>query len=404
MDFTIYLYIITISMTSAFALSPWLPLPLLLSMTGLIMFFLRIMIFGGPIKFFREDLLLYFYLLILIISTLFSSLTQKNINHLFSYFVIFILYLFTIRSLIICTKFNRKKVYDAIIISVVLVSSFAILEFVSKNIIPELRGLNNYVYRPNLMLYEPLYAGKFVRARSFIGESGHAALYLNLLGPIAVYWTAKNYSRILLFFVSILLIVSFIFTFSTAGVFSLLISSILTSAYFMSYKIIKKELSSHIIFKGIIIISIIFAIFIIVSFQMPELLMPIVNKILIPSTSESGRLARWGRAIQYFITSPIIGIGPGEISVKYSTGTVNWYLEILIENGVIAFFIMFSFILTIYFRISILSDEIKFIYFLCFTNGVIHYFFISNYWYPWLWLIILLIEIESLKTSWFSGV
>jgi O-antigen ligase len=254
------------------------------------------------------------------------------------------------------------------------------------------------------MFYEPIYAGKFVRARSFIEESGFFALYLNLLGPIAIYWTAKSYSRILLFFVSTLFVVSFIVTFSTAGIFSLLISSMLTSAYFISDKIIKKELSSYIIFKGIIIISIIFAIFIIVSFQMPELLMPIVNKIFITDTSEGSRLARWERSIQHFIDSPIIGIGPGEVSVKYGTGTVNWYLEMLTENGLIAFLIMFSFMVIIYFRIIFLLDEIKFVYFLCFTNGIIHYTFISNYWYPWIWLIILLIQIESLKTSYFRGV
>lgn len=398
MNAIIYLYIVTISMVSAFALHGWVPVPLLVALSGFFAFLIKVMLSDKPLWFFREDIVLCLFFIAALMSTLLGSVEQKNVNHLLSYFAVFFLYLFTIRSLILCAKPDRKMIYNAIVLSVMLASFFAIIEFLSKNIVPRLPSVDQYIYRKNVQYYSPLYAGKFIRARSFVEESGHFALYLNTLGPIAIYWAAKNYSIVLLLGVIVTVIAAFIITFSAAGIFCLALASFLVCMYSIISSVMVKRSGSKFPLKETLAICLILVVVLILFQWISGSMVPILDKITLQSSQVlkvGGRVFRWKRAIELWKEAPFFGIGPGEISYRYGIGTVSWYLKILSETGLIALILLCCFFLAVYSRLSSLPTGLKTVYFLCLTSGVIHYAVISNYWMPWIWLVILLIQVES---------
>src|SRR2546429_4524171 len=136
------LYTLLVCFGDAFKLHPWLPLPLVLLLGGVVaagwaaLLAPRIRLERG---FFRPfDLLLVAYVLELGVSLLFSgSIDVKNINHLVAYTTVVALYYFFVKFLFAAAgtwAHYESRVRTVLVCSVLLVSVYTMLEFIDTNL------------------------------------------------------------------------------------------------------------------------------------------------------------------------------------------------------------------------------------------------------------------------------
>jgi O-antigen ligase len=378
------------SATSAFALTPVTPIPLLVAMAllMLLLFFVGTSARRLYLPFFVEDVFIYLFLVSVGISAIINGVNDpKNFNHFISYVAVVVLYLFVIRSALHVSGLSRSTIFFTIFLGVFGASFYGLVEFVSKNFFDF--GIDIYMHHSLVKEYQPTYLGYFIRVRSFVEESGHFALYLNTFLPLIVYWVFK--AGRFLFGLTLLSICigAYVVTFSAAAVFSVVISCLLVSTFVLFNRPkSKRRLATA---SGIFVVPLTVSCVALTQWTLVE---PIVQKVLLIGGGAQDRLTRWQQAFQWWVDSPLWGIGPGGASIIEGTGVVGWYLQVLSETGLIAFLVMVIFVLLVLRRILAINDGVKYAYLISFLACLIHYAVISNYWYPWLWCLIALIQLD----------
>ena len=84
--------------------------------------------------------------------------------------------------------------------------------------------------------------------------------------------------------------------------------------------------------------------------QITTFIKPIINKLSISRISSnknnvlSGRYYRWTRDLDRFTKKPILGYGPGSTTIIFGSSSVNWYINLLVENGIFTFMFMILFL------------------------------------------------------------
>ncbi|MBX9993187.1 O-antigen ligase family protein [Priestia aryabhattai] len=392
-------FLITLGMVSAFSLHAWLPIPLFLGIVGLLLLLVIGIKKNYKIIFNKEDLFLVLLLLFVFTSLTLNDISRTNINHAMAFFMVLFVYYFGVRSLIFNLKLEMKFINKAIFIGVIISSLYAIFEFSTKNYIPSLSFVNEYIYRPAVQDYTPLYNGSIIRARSFTEESGVFALYLNAFAPVGLLYVKERYKTLKFYFLVFLVAISYLFSFSAGGIGFLLSSIFLcgllwlvNNAKNLRVNIKKASIFFYVTLVFIIIISMYIN-------QIISFLYPLLDKITLEN--DSGRFARWQMALSLFKDANwfqyFIGVGPGQVSEVFGTGTTSFYIDRLVENGVFGLACFLAFISMIYMKLNKLQTNRKYVYFISLTSVLLHYFIISNYWFPFLWIIIIIIQLESWK-------
>ncbi len=301
------------------------------------------------------------------------------------------------------TNYPVEKIYKYITWGVVFVAIITILEFISKNFlnwgfnILRIADENNATYGVG--------GQRFFRARGTTVESGHLAMYLLMFVPFVYHYQKNiNQSKAKLVFSLIVVTLSLIFTFSAAGFVELSII-LLIVAIIKIVKLFRKgfKLSSVVmiypVFCGVVFLSMYYFL---QGDRNLSFITGIIDKITLVNYSiddGGSRLARWYRALELFKEKPLMGHGPGISSLLYGTGSTSLYLEILIATGLVGLCLFLGVMLYHLTIILKIKGNLKYVYLVSFVTMSIHLAIISNYWYPWMWTLFALINVQYWKQN-----
>ena len=399
-------YIISMPFTSAFCISSSLSWPLIIS-SCCTLFFILILLLGKKVSIpsRKPFTLLILFLLAILVSFFINDVLftpsalifGKTINHLFAYFASFINFYIVI---VLLLNLNRDKITpDSIaeIITWVLVFSctFAIVEFIAKNIFSI--DFDSIVPHPSVEKMNALALGdifRSIRARGLSEEPGHFAFMIDLFLPIAIYYLYFSplckLSKSIKIITLIIFIVTIILTFSTAAFFALPVGLFISFGYFRKYLV---TYFSKIIIAGIILFGSAFVL---------DSYFPIITQLAIDidqKTSNSGsmddRSLRSYLFQTYYGKAPVlnkmVGYGPsGYLRAGMEADSDSFlvlYQTFIFESGIIGLLFFIGFLWSILLLIKHIIFPLNFFLFFSFILGIIHYFFVSNYWYPWYWFI-----------------
>lgn len=395
-------YFVFFGFISAFALNKWASLPLILAF----LIFINISLLS-----LKNNLILINNKLILIcvycffITTIISFLIQVNIyglevkgvTHTISYFLVIIFYYLSIETSLRAYNISLEKVFKYVSLGVIIVSIFTIIEFISKNFL--MFDFDKFVLRPQVQQFNAIYNTgfrTFFRSRGTTEESGVLAMYLLMFLPFVVYYhrfVKFNKRKLAL---SVLIIVfAVLTTFSAAGFFELLVAFsiilVLSLIRKIRYGFTKVQILMICFFAFISTLIISYFIYTGVNFNF---LQGILNKVTFSNESSSAgsRLERWNYAFSLIQSSPIFGHGPGIAALQNGTGSTSFYLEVLIETGIIGFTLIFGvFLITLRFIFKI-KGNVKYVYLFSFIIISVHSVVISQYLFPWIWTLLAIIS------------
>lgn len=398
----ISIYLFFLGWTAAFAL-PSLPIPRIIS---IVMLLISILIIFKTMKLkgLSKPLitLLYLFLLTLVIAYVYQMINMGSsftgFGHTFLLIGTVLLHLVAVLMLIASTRYPTEKIYKYLSWGVVFVSLITIAEFISRNFLNmEFDFLR--ISRENPNTYA-IAGERFFRARGTVVESGHLSMYLLMFAPFVYYYQMIiNKSKRKTFFSLSSVGLAVIFTFSAAGFAEI---AIITLALFgmAMVKLFRKgfKLSKIILFYPVLITAVGYILYyFFYAGGNLSLLAGVIDKISFANYSagdDSSRLSRWQRAWELFQESPIIGHGSGITSIIYDTGSTNIYLEILTGSGLIG---LGLFLAILFYHLNLilkLKGQIKYIYLISFTTMFIHYMAISDYWYPWMWMLLVMVNVQ----------
>ena len=398
------MYILSLPFTSAFALTPVLPIPMIvIFLLGLS--FVITDKFNKKIVIDNADRILLVFLFFVYFSFILniSNMTNINtpINHLISYSVsIFGLYLFV--KHLFYEDIDLNIILKFITFAVLLSSIFAIFEFLDKNFLNI--GVDSYIYRPVAPNMEVLATNFLFRARSFAEEPAHFALFLEIFAPLSIYYLIHNkYSNILIYGYVLVILFSLLFSFSSASFVIIPSATALTVLYFFIknknvFK--KKSFFKLIVYSFFFIFFLSFLLEYFNLFTFIDLIDTVVNKITGSSSSED-RLGRVDEFYSLFLNADIInllfGFGPAAYTNHNISSMVSLYLTLLLEFGFVGLGLFLFFLLLVLKKILTISSYVKYFLLIGYFSSIAHYALISNYWYPWFWFLVVLIGIIKNK-------
>ncbi|MCH7951728.1 O-antigen ligase family protein [Patescibacteria group bacterium] len=177
----------------------------------------------------------------------------------------------------------------------------------------------------------------------------HIADALLLVTPLVFALSLKRKGKIWALLFPILL-ASFFFSFSRAGLVVVFFSLIVT--IFLLRKSVNRRQVLFLSLLGLAILLFLSLPAILDSNQAMVKRHPWLYRQVFKPTSATRRLAYWGQAVRAFGTRPLTGTGPGTFRLisqaeqkapgDFSWFAHNWYLQTLVESGVIGFFLWSS--------------------------------------------------------------
>lgn len=377
-------YLLFMPWTSALAISSWLYLPGIMLVSILPLLLIRLSI-SYKFKFNGIDLGLIALLVAVLVSSILAGLLHfnwKSINHTMAYiFTVFIWY-FVPRVLLDLSNLSLGIIFSWIKLSLFVVGLIGLLEFILKNYYAF--DIDSFIYRPLSMTdYIPTF-GPWIRVRSVVEESGHLSLLMEIFIPLIVFGeSSRNMKSGIIFY--LVMGLCFILTFSTVGYVLLALN------IFILVMIRLKES----VWSGLTVIILVVCSVFYYWDALINLYVDLVGNKLI-SNSGSRRLDSILAALNFMREGNIIhilfGYGPGSYDVLGLDSVVSLYVNLFLELGLVGALIFGFILFKVYVVIrSIRSKNLRIGLLLSFFNAVIHYIFIGNYWYPWIWLLFVLI-------------
>ncbi|MEZ4901460.1 MAG: hypothetical protein R2822_06710 [Spirosomataceae bacterium] len=398
------LYFFTLSWTSAFSLTWTISFPIIIScIFGILVLINTISGRMNSVLFKAEFMLVAFVVAVLVsyLINLPSFLSSKPTNHL-------IAYLFTVIILYFCIRLyfnylNSKisdflgKVLKWLSFGVFVSATFGLFEFLSKNLFDF--SIDEYIPRSFVEEYTPTFLGKFIRLRSFVEESGHYALFIEICLPLMVYYffyhpTGKATRRIVAYIYVIITIIAFIFTFSSAGIAIAGIMLVVLGLTNIQSRITPQFLTTF-VFILVVIIGLVYWTN---NYLIDELNINIneaLNILTIEKATDSGsqmdRTEKIQTAIEVIKNSNIlnllIGYGPAAYDSLRIDIVIGLYVVLFLETGIFGLTFFVCFFIYIYLKLfSIQNKPFRTSLTISISSALIHYLFIGNYYYPWLWL------------------
>ncbi|MDQ6901434.1 MAG: hypothetical protein M3139_00315 [Bacteroidota bacterium] len=400
-DNLLLLYIITMPFVSAFAFTNIISLPLIIALLLLILMIIEMLRAGKlPKDFAGFDLVIVGLFLFL---DIFSYAVNgwgnaKSLNHTVAYLATFLLFYVPIKFILFNTKDDGllfRRVLQFVTYTTIISAVYANLEFISSNLFRV--NLNNYIPRPSeeQAYYDATVLGIFYRARGFTAESGHFTFMMELFSPVAIYYMYFSgfckWWKTSKAFIIFLIVCSFIFAVSTAS-FVIVPIAVLLACLLHVKKIFiyLKKRTAKFLFTSAVIAAIVFLFNYFFSVY-ALILLSISDKM------NNGYDYRQQNIDFYFtnffkmdIIKEIIGSGPAGVLIlgyDQSTAILNLYYSVAFELGLLGLFLLLALLLYVVINILKINSSISFFLLISFLSGAMHYYFISNFWYPWFWFI-----------------
>ena len=396
------LYIITMPFVSAFSFTGTVSLPLIFAVILFLLMGLQVIRKGKlPDGFIGVDIIIISLLLFL---AFFSFVTNgfgnsKSFNHTIAYLSSFVLFYITIKFIFFYIKdkdWLLKKVLQFITYATVISAVYANVEFISSNLFD--LNLNEYIPRPSEdeKFYEASVVGFLYRARGFAPESGVFTQMMELFLPLTVYYLFFSgfckWVRWVKRVAITLIIFSIIFAASSATFIILPIAILIASIIYIK-KIVSYILNKPVLFylKTLVVISVGLLINNYLSIY-TNILLSVTDKIDSGSFDDrQGRIDFFYEEFSKFtIVNKLIGAGPAGFDIlgfESSKSIVSLYYNITIELGLVSLFILFAFMAYIFFYAFSIKNKIGFFIMIAVLSGIMHYYFVHNYWVPWFWFI-----------------
>lgn len=405
LKFILILYILSLPFTSAFAISAVESSPILLSSCLFSVYLIGVFTYRYKL-YTNNTFFLFLWFTTIILSFSINNTEEKSINHLVLYILTILCLYWAVRNVMLAVIskdvlfWNTLLLYLSII--VFITSLYGVLEFIFVNHLNI--NINNYIPH-TLTEYNPTALG-YIRVRSFIEESGHFAFFLEALAPLSIYYILST-NRALYFKIIYVLILflSLLFTFSSLGFSSFLITVIIFLYYYYTSLYKKFKIKSR------LFLSLLFIILgIVLAFLLFDLLYDIIGAKLQGTESYEYRSVRIANALNQLHSSDwLLGFGPGSYSTLNIDSYISVFVNILMDSGIfgLIFFIIFlAKQFTYLFKIK--NNAIKVPLLISLSTTTLHYFYIGNYYYPWYWFLLAIIytyyssENEILKNNEYS--
>jgi len=407
-------YIVTMPFISAFALTDIVSLPLIFAFFLFLLMVARIIKTGKlPLGFGGYDLLiicLFFFL------TGFSYIMNgwgnpKSLNHTIAYFSSFLLFYVTIKFAFFSIRdqtFLLKRILQLITYTTLVSALFGNAEFILWNGLGI--DLNKLVPRPNELeaSYNVTVLGFFHRARGFAPESGHFTFMLELFSPLTIYYLYFSgfckWNRIIKILCVAVIILSFIFAVSTASFVILPVAFLLAAIIyarsiiaFINAHLQKVVLVTAGTAAAVLLLNYLFSVYTLIFSSITDKM---------DSNSFDDRQDRINFFFQQFsrldVMKKMYGTGPSGATIlgfDESKSILSLYYSITFELGFLGLLLLS--LLFGYVVIHSLKIKSKIGYFLLVSliSGILHYYFIANYWYPWFWFICIVTLLYSHFTN-----
>jgi len=391
----LFLYLVTLSFTSAFSFSWAISVPVILCSS---ISFLYLANIRNAYKFTKSDFFLFLFLASVFISFLINSphfISNKPINHLVAYSFCVLVYYFISKNIVvkIIKKVHWEVLLGYLAFGVLISSIYCIIEFALSNFYEI--SLDKYIPRAEIQDYQPT-IGSIIRARSFVEESGHYAFYLEALGPLAIYYFRNIFNyKVLGIGIILIIVISFLLCFSVAGYIAVILGFLL-SGLMGKFKVSKIVLS-------ILILSLV--VFTVDYYMDLYIGQGVIQNVIDRFDGSSSGEERQGRALSAIqliksagILNLIIGFGPAAYDTLHVDPVLSLYLLLFFELGFLGLLFFVLFIISIY-RIgksfSMIEDSSNFKRYLnfSFVAILVHFFAIHNYFYPFLWVFLIFYQV-----------
>lgn len=318
---------------------------------SLILFSL-VTIFDGQLK--RQVVLPVILLMFLMhLSFFFSKINFRSLFYIYSFGFSIVIYSLGAQSIV-----NNIGVESALkvfrrlltVTSIILILEFLFINF---NIGFEIVLPRRFDSIDN---YNPTMLGIFNRSRGFARESGHMGLLYEMLVPIFMFSGSRKFK---------------IFEITLWLIASLTLGSPITMALLLFTLFFRINWKSRMLF----IIGLIYLIL------NSEFLKLYFIKILSWSPSSIDRLNRITAGLDS-LKNHLFGVGP--LNLDEFDSTLNLYLDLFVFFGVLtgSFFVLcLVFILVKTYKLKLIGLRLSYLFLL------FHYLIISNFWYPFIWII-----------------
>ena len=337
----------------------------------------------------KIDLLFLLFFFNSLFSVILNYSRGLNFNHVISHFIVFFLYYFLVRIILLD---NKSFFLNNDLIFKLLSNIFYLIIF---SVITDL--FFHYI-GINLADYLPLYSrntvfgkGFTTRARGFFVEPTDLALALNIFTPLLIAFNFENNNFKSIKKISFLYLLILVLSRSTSGIVQFVIGfSMIIFIYLLKKKytrFVSKNIFSN-IFKSTLIVTftgIIALSSLITSISETSRKLEFLNS---TSDSASGdvRVIYWIDSFNMFLNSDskFLGLGTGFTTLNQKT--FNWFLTVLLENGIlglILILLVFFFSIKSAFKMKgVYSYAFLFIYLSIFMHLMSN----TGFYYPYIWL------------------
>lgn len=385
----LYSLVFLLSFSSTFSLARWTPLWMLPCI--LIFFLATINLLSGKYRFpqkayVNEDYLLLLLIVGVILSTTLNYHLRSN-NYILAYTFIFgILYLFF--KGLFCKYCSYKTLLKVNTIAVIFVAIFCLIDFLTYNFL----SIDIQSWLPNTNERIATYALATLRVRRSYGFSSEPtilALYFNTIGSLAIYslWSIFQIHVFLKWSFTIVFILAYLTTFSAAGFVGFIVA---LPICLLLIEVQKPNFIRGKIRKSMLIAFLVLIIILVHNFGgFFDYFGGIFGKISLVEFGETTRTSNWIRDLSKIVESPVFGHGMGYLSSNNMVSSINWYIFLTLEGGLISSLPVISFIMLSFIRIYSSNIPGKFFYMFGLMSGAVHYFAISTFFHPAYWILLI---------------
>jgi len=382
-----------VSFTDAFSLGPWLKLWVIFTLAVIPLTLISVFRVGRiSVSCYKgEDLLILLLFLALVISSFFRP-SPLSLNYLFAYFFIFIICYLYLKG-VFHNFISPRQLLKANFVGVYFVTFFVLLDFFCWFLL----HIDLQEFIPRTRDPSAVYMRLFRRSYGFATEPTILAFYFNTLGVMAVWyaWYRLPIARHLRFFLVSLAFFAWLTTFSAVAFVALpvsfLISVVVTKFWnpFINYKVVMVFFCSVVITSAFMLLTL--------DDDSLHYVLPLYEKVTLQQVGEGARPERWMNDVQIISERPFLGQGLGFASSSGRGSSVNWYLFLTMEGGLISSVPIMLFIFVSYLRIASKKIPGQIWFMSAFLAGSIHLFAISAFFHPFLWFLLILYFVYSEK-------
>ncbi|HEX8333461.1 MAG TPA: O-antigen ligase family protein [Segetibacter sp.] len=334
---TVFLILILVSpCTGIFALGPWLRLPVLVSLTLLLLtpLFIKSDLKKSHLHIDKQFWIVVLFLVLSSISLFINFQSKKNFTNWLPYLWLFLFNYLFIRYAI------RNNICDITIPSILsiikktyfLIGGFIIIDFLLVNLFgvqirTALVNLENGT--ANMEYYV---RSNFLNTGGVAEEPGIMALMMNIFFCLTLY-TERSKKRLYQVYLYIFHLVILVSLGSTMGIFSFIVSQVF----------INWNWRFNVFFIGFLLIAYVFLQSLVLN---NPFIQEISNKLVMSEDVESSvvRATLWASAYETFLNHPWLGAGPGYGKLLFDEGFMSLVLVLLSEVGIICFLLFAWFI------------------------------------------------------------